>query len=419
MKKVIIVGAGPAGLFAANELVVNGLRDVIVYDKKKKIGGAGLNVDGKLNFHPQVGCNLYEFVGPDVARDVIASIKLTFSKYGVEIGSPSSEYVHKAVQYGIKYIPISQAHVGSDELPSMMNDFKMELVRDGVEFRLKTEVKGVDIEQKRVFTDKGTDTYDYLLIATGRYGYCPPELITKFNPIDVGVRVEVPNEVFKEIRRDVIDPKFHLRTSTYDDFVRTFCTCYDGFVVKDKYSSNAVGVNGHSYSLRGKKSPNTNFALLVRVNLTKPFEDTTQYGLSIVKQANLLGSYKPLIQRLGDLRKGRRSTWDRIRKSYVVPTLKDVTPGDISMAMPKRMATDVIEGIDKLDEVLPGIASDQTLLYAPEVKFYAKRVVTNESLQSSVPEVFVAGDGAGVSRGIVGAAATGIIAARGILKEIR
>jgi hypothetical protein len=174
-----------------------------------------------------------------------------------------------------------------------------------------------------------------------------------------------------------------------------------------------VGVNGQT--LRGKKSPNTNFALLAHIELTQPVTDTAAYGRSIAYLATTIGGGRPLLQRLGDLRAGRRSTWERIERGHVVPTLKSVTPGDISMALPGRIVTDILEGLEDLDKVIPGVASDSTLLYAPEVKFYSVKVSVNKNMETTVPNLFVAGDGAGLSRGIVTAAATGLLAARGII----
>jgi uncharacterized FAD-dependent dehydrogenase len=185
-------------------------------------------------------------------------------------------------------------------------------------------------------------------------------------------------------------------------------------VLEERYE-DFVGVNGQT--LRGKKSDNANFALLVRVELTQPVTNTLAYGSSIARLATAIGGGFPLLQRLGDLRRGRRSTWERIERGKVRPTLLSVTPGDISMALPGRMVTDLLEALEKLDQVLPGVASDDTLLYAPELKLYALRILVDENMETSVPEIFVAGDGAGLSRGIVGAASTGILAARGILKK--
>ena len=210
------------------------------------------------------------------------------------------------------------------------------------------------------------------------------------------------------------DPKFHIYTKTYDDFVRTFCTCPNGFVVMEDYGEH-IGVNGHSNSRT--KSENTNFALLTKVKLTEPVENTTEYGISIAKLVTTIGGKMPIIQRLEDLRKGRRSTEARIKKSYVKPTLKLATPGDISMALPHRIVTNILEGLEQLDKVIPDVSSDSTLLYAPEIKFYSMRFIVNKDLETNMSNFFVAGDGAGLSRGIIASAATGVIAARGIMKR--
>jgi uncharacterized FAD-dependent dehydrogenase len=210
------------------------------------------------------------------------------------------------------------------------------------------------------------------------------------------------------------DPKFHIITKTFDDFVRTFCTNHQGYVMEERYDDH-VGVNGQS--LRARKSHNTNFAFLVHIDLTQPVTDTTSYGQSIAYLATTIGGGRPLLQRLGDLRKGRRSTWQRIERGHVNPTLRSVTPGDISMALPGRIVTDLLEGLERLDQVSPGVASDSTLLYAPEVKFYAMKVGVDKNMETNVANIFVAGDGAGLSRGIVTSAATGLLAARGIMKK--
>jgi uncharacterized FAD-dependent dehydrogenase len=301
------------------------------------------------------------------------------------------------------------------------------LEKEGVNIILGEEAVDIHTIKSRVKyieTTKAKYPVDSLLLTPGRSG---SRWLTgimdrlgvemQFNPIDVGVRVEVPNEVMNEVIQNYgsWDPKFHIYSSSYDDFVRTFCVCPKGFVVRESYENSLFGVNGHS--MRDSSSQNTNFALLVRVRLTRPLENTTEYGRRIAQLANTLGGRSPLLQRLGDLRGSRRSTWNRIERSYIEPTFKDVTPGDISMAYPQRIVIDLLEGLEKLDRVMPGINSDSTLLYAPEIKFYAMRTITDKNLRTSIQNLYVAGDGAGVSRGIVGAAATGIIAARGIIES--
>jgi len=241
------------------------------------------------------------------------------------------------------------------------------------------------------------------------------QIAASYAPIDIGVRVEVPSIVMRSIIDVNRDPKFHIWTSKYEDFVRTFCTNHEGFVVKESYG-DFIGVNGHSFT--NKKSENTNFAFLVRCVLTSPQENTTLYGESIAKIATILGRGKPIVQRLGDLRRGRRSNSWRLQKSTFSPTLKDTTPGNIAMVLPHRILTDILEGLEKLNEVIPGVATDSTFLYAPEIKYYSMKLAVDDDLQTNIKNLYAAGDGAGLSRDIVKAAATGILAARGIIKNL-
>jgi len=426
LKNVLIVGAGPAGLFAANELADS--FDVTVIEEKPRVGGAGLGSDGKLNFHPRIGGDLTEFLSENDALDLLDYINQVFKKNGVDENDnfymeKQKELEAKTTKAGIKFIPIKQKHIGSDRLPNIMEKFRRNLMVKGVKFELNTRALDlINGEKLKIKTDKGNEECDYVLLSPGRSGckwlieICKKlNLEMQFNPVDVGIRIEVLNDVMNEIIYEYKswDPKFHVQTSSYDDFVRTFCTCPSGYVAVEEYGDSMFGVNG--FSMHAKKSNNTNFALLVRISLTEPLENTTEYARSIVQQTNILGGGKPILQRLGDLRQHRRSTWERIERSFVKPTLTEVTPGDISMAYPHRILQDVLESLQRLGKAIPGIDSDSTLLYAPEIKFYAMRIKTNKNLQTKIPNIFVAGDGAGISRGIVGAAATGIIAARGIL----
>jgi len=454
---VLIVGAGPAGLFAANELA--GHFDVVVVDKGREmdsrhclalengscreckpcnitggVGGAGGLSDGKLNLRPDIGGDLEEFVSGDEAWKIINEIDQSFLRHGApdELYSPSEDQIadilRKSAASGIKFIPIVQRHMGSDKTPAIIESIKKELEDKGVEFLLETEIidmipdEGVKTAITRnAHKDEFKIKCKYIITAPGRVGaYWLYDQMNKLkipfkhNPVDIGVRVEIPQIVLDEITSINWDPKFHIMTKTYDDFVRTFCVCNRGFVVEEVYD-DFTGVNGHS--MRDKVSENTNFAFLVRVELTEPIENTSEYAFSIATITNTLGGGKPLLQRLGDLKRGRRSTWRRLKRSNVVPTFNSVTPGDIAMALPHRLIVDIIEGLEALDKVIPGIASDSTLLYAPEIKLYAMRVEVDNGMQTSIDGLYVAGDGAGVSRGIVGAAATGIIAARDILKR--
>jgi len=453
---VLIIGAGPAGLFAANELadklkiiVVDKGRDLkgrqcvaLMNGKCKRclpcnitggLGGAGGLSDGKLNLRPDIGGNLEEFVSNEDAWSIIHKIDQIFLKHGApeELYSPDNDQIspilREAAAVGIKFIPIVQRHMGSDRTPPIINSIKEALEEKGVVFMLETEVLdiivGDRLEGAKLKNQKGDFVVNcnYLIAAPGRIGAKwlsdqteKLEIPVKHNPVDVGVRVELPQIVMDYVTNINWDPKFHITTKTYDDFVRTFCVCNRGFVVEEVYD-DFMGVNGHS--MRDKISENTNFAFLVRVELTEPVENTSDYAFSIATIANTLGGGKPLLQRLGDLRKGRRSTWRRLERSNVKPTFNCVTPGDIAMALPHRVVVDIIEGLEALDKVMPGVSSDSTLIYAPEIKLYAMRLEMDKKMKTRIDGLYAAGDGAGVSRGIVGAAATGIIAARDILDK--
>ncbi len=451
---VVIIGAGPAGLFAAFEFAESSDLKILVVDKGKDVdkrqcpsvsaykrclkckpcnilcglGGAGGMSDGKLNLRPDIGGNLEEFVSKETADNLIKKIDNIFLKHGApdELYENSSHDLEKkAAEAGIEFIPIPQRHIGSDMLPSVITSMKEYLEEKSIEFLLETKVtkiSNLNNSFELLLDNKNTISCKYLIPATGRSGadWLIPEanrlgIKTRFAPIDIGVRVEVPAVVMENVIEYAWDPKFHIYTKKYDDFVRTFCTCPEGYVVMEDYG-NYIGVNGHSNFKT--KSENTNFAFLVNIKLTEPVENTTAYGESIARLATTIGGRMPIIQRLEDLKKGRRSTKSRIEKSFIKPTLDTATPGDISMALPHRIVEDIVEGLNQLDKVIPGVASDQTLIYAPEIKFYSMRFIVNKDLETNIENIFVAGDGAGVSRGIIASAATGMIAAHGIIKKI-
>ena len=381
---------------------------------------------GTLNLRHDVGGDLTELTG-DVggAKRLVEEVDEIFVEHGAPRELRGVDHkavdalVKRASAAGIEFIPIPQRHIGSEHLPRVVNSIKRELEEKGVRFVLNTSVKAV--KKKGALVRNRWVRTKYVLAAPGRVGAGwlaeqARALGIKFThgPIDIGARVEIPTEIMATVAEVSHDPKFHIRTKTYRDFVRTFCANFQGFVMEERYDGFA-GVNGQS--LRAKKSPNANFAMLVRIELTQPVTDTLAYGRSIASLATTIGGGFPLLQRLEDLRAGRRSTWGRIKRGKVKPTLWSVTPGDISMALPGRIVTDLVEGLERLDRVIPGVASDESLLYAPEAKFYAMRVIVDKRMQTSVPGLFVAGDGAGLSRGIVTAAATGLLAARGIQEK--
>jgi uncharacterized FAD-dependent dehydrogenase len=456
---VVIIGAGQAGMFAAYELLNDKKLKIILVDQGKDIknrhcpmketiqcakcspcnimcgvGGAGTYSDGTLNLRYDIGGNLMDYTKDEhMAMELVEEVDKIYLKfgcptklYGTDVEG-ITDLKRRAASLGVKFVDIPQRHIGTDKAPVIIDKFAEYLKENGVDFSLQAKVDDLIIENDKCVGIKLVDGKEirgkYVLIAPGRVGaqwlnevVNRHKIKAKCGPIDVGVRVEVSSLIMDPVIKINRDPKFHIRSKTYDDFVRTFCTNYEGYVVKEKYDS-FIGVNGHSMS--EKKSGNTNFAFLVRVELTEPVEDTIKYGRSIAKLASNIGGGKPMIQRLGDLKKGKRSKLKAIMENPVQNTLKDVTPGDISMALPHRIVTDVIEGLDKLNEVIPGVASDSTLLYAPEIKFYATQVAVNSNMETSVANLFAAGDGAGLSRDIVNAAATGILAAKGILNKIK
>ncbi len=452
---VLIVGAGPAGMFAADELA--GRKSVLVIDQGRDIdereckmkrrgicthcdpcdimcgvGGAGTYSDGTLNLRPDIGGDLAEQTGdPEYAWELVDYVDKVFVRYGapeqlyIPRGDKVEQLKRSAAAFGARFIEITQRHMGSDNAPKVIGNFEKDLKDRGIEFLLDTKVDDLVIENGVctgvILKDGDRISSGFTIIAPGRVGATwvdeivkKHKISAKYAPIDVGVRVEVPAIIMDPITKINRDPKFHIQTKTYDDFVRTFCTNEHGFVVKEEYEG-FIATNGHS--LRNLQSENTNFAFLVRIELTEPMENTVRYGRSIAKLATTIGGGKPVLQRMGDLRRGRRSTEERLKKNSVINTLKDITPGDISMALPHRIVTDIKEGLEVLNEIIPGVASDSTLLYAPEVKFYSMQVLVDRNMETSVGNLFAAGDGAGLSRDIVNAAATGVIAARGILKK--
>lgn len=452
---VVIIGAGQAGMFAANELtdhdltilVIDAGRDIdkrhcpmnsvnicthcVPCDIMCGVGGAGTFSDGTLNLRPDIGGDLAQLTGnKEYAWELVKYVDDIFLHYGApqEASDPKSsdveELKRRAASVGARFLDIKQRHIGSDNAPTVIGNFKHDLETRGIKFLLNTKVDDLVIKdgvcQGVVLSDGHIIRSKHTILAPGRIGgEWVNELTNRhsieahYGGIDIGVRVEVPAIIMDPVTKINRDPKFHINTHRYDDFVRTFCTNAHGFVVKEEYEG-FIATNGHS--MRNTASENTNFAFLVHIELTHPIENTTRYARSVAKLATTIGGGKPVLQRMGDLRRGRRSTEKRIARNPVVNTLKDVTPGDISMAMPHRIVMDIIEGLDTLNQIIPGVASDSTLLYAPEIKFYAMEVQVDRNMETSIKNLFAAGDGTGLSRDIINAAATGVLAARGILK---
>ncbi|MEM1883353.1 MAG: NAD(P)/FAD-dependent oxidoreductase [Candidatus Bathyarchaeia archaeon] len=441
---VIIVGAGPAGIFSALELASNTNLNILMLDKGPDLdkrrcpanrglgcircepcsllfgwGGAGAFSDGKLTLSTSVGGWLNEYIGEERLAKLINYVDNVYVKYG----GPQKVYgedidaiekiERKAALAGLILVKQKIRHLGTD-------------LNNRVEIRTKTEVKSLLVKNgvaQGVETADGERIYGkYVIVAPGRSGaeWLKSEaqslgLRTLNNPVDVGIRVEVLAVTMEELTSILYEPKFIYYSKAFDDQVRTFCVNPYGEVITEAYE-DVISVNGQSYAER--KTENTNFAVLVSTSFTYPFREPIAYGKYIARLANLL-SGGVIIQRLGDLDVGRRSTEERISRSVVKPTLKIATPGDLSFVLPYRYLTDIKEMLMALDKVAPGIYSKDTLLYGVEVKFYSSRLELSECLETRVRNLFTIGDGAGITRGLVQASASGVIVAEEIMHRER
>jgi uncharacterized FAD-dependent dehydrogenase len=453
---VIIVGGGPAGLFAAYYLSEHSDLRVLLLEKGKGtsrrdcpikdeqhcvkckpcnilcgIGGAGLYSDGKLNYIHKLGkTDLTQFMPQRKAEELIDETEAIFNRFGMDgpiypTDMEMAKNIRKnAKRYGIDLLIIKQKHLGSDNLPGHIEGLARHIKSNGVAVHTSEDVKDVLVKKGRVsgvVTGRTTYRSDNVILAPGRVGAeWVGSLALKHGigleqrGIEVGVRVEVHNDIMQDLCEVIYDPTFFIQTNKYDDQTRTFCTNKGGFVSLENYAS-FVCVNGHAYL--NNKSSNTNFAFLSKVVLTEPVTDNQAYGESIGSLATLIGGGKPILQRFGDLKRGRRSTWHRVNKGYIEPTLNNVVCGDIAMALPERILTNIIEGLDKLNCVVPGVSNDETLLYAPEIKFFATQVETNSDLETKIKGMYVAGDGPGVAGNIVSASATGLVPAKAIISS--
>ena len=451
---VVIVGCGPAGIFSTLELAEACNLSVLMLDKGPDIterrcpasrglgcvncnpcsllcgwGGAGAFSDGKLTLSTEVGGWLNEYVGTEKLLKEIDHVDETYLRfgapkrlYGVDADN-IEEIERKAALAGLKLIPERLRHLGTEKCAQVLREMKNSL-QERVEIRTNVEVKALLTDQGRVVgveTGSGEKISSrYVIVAPGRVGaeWLASEaqtlgLKTLSNPVDVGVRVEVPAPVTAELTDVLYEPKFIYFSKSFDDRVRTFCFNPSGEIITESYNG-VVTVNGQSYA--EKKTQNTNFAILVSTSFTEPFKEPIAYGKYLARLANLL-SGGIIVQRLGDLEAGRRSTSERIERNLVKPTLSSATPGDLSFVLPYRYLSDIREMLHALDLVSPGICSKHTLLYGVEVKFYSSRLELTENLETKIRNLFAIGDGAGVTRGLVQASVSGVIVAQEILRR--
>ncbi|MFV0529515.1 MAG: NAD(P)/FAD-dependent oxidoreductase [Lachnospiraceae bacterium] len=458
---VIIVGAGPSGIFCAYELIEkDSACKVLMIEKGRAIeyrncpkrktkrcvgcqpcsittgfAGAGAFSDGKLSLSPDVGGNLPDILGYEKtigllkeSDDIYLKFGADTTVYGIEKEKEIREIRRDAIKANLKLVECPIRHLGTEEGYKIYNRLQDHLQSEGVEMKFNTMVKEILIEDERavgVVTEQGESLYaDEIVMAVGREGadwfshVCKERNIkSEVGTVDIGVRVEVRDEVMEFLNTNLYEAKLIYHTPTFDDKVRTFCTNPSGEVATEYYDNGLAVVNGHAYKSAEFKTNNTNFALLVSKNFTKPFKTPIEYGKQIAQLSNMLCDGKILVQTFGDFRRGRRTTEERLSRNNLIPTLKDAVPGDLSLVFPHRIMVDIEEMILALDKVTPGIASDETLLYGVEVKFYSNKVVVDKHFQTSVPGLRAIGDGASVTRGLQQASANGISVARSIMKQ--
>lgn len=456
MYDVIIIGAGPGGIFSAYELMQkNKDLKIAVFDAGHSLekrhcpidgdkvkncikcktcaimngfGGAGAFSDGKYNITNDFGGTLYEYIGRKQAIDLmeyVDKINMSHGGEGTKMYSTAGTNLKKlCLQNKLKLLDASVRHLGTDinyiVLENLYNEMK-----DYMDFFFDTPIEKIEILDNGDYrVDTKDNSYDCkkCVISVGRSGSKWMETVcndlnipTKSNRVDIGVRVELPAVIFSHLTDELYESKIVYRTEKFEDNVRTFCMNPYGIVVNEN-TNGIVTVNGHSYESADLRTENTNFALLVAKHFSEPFKDSNGYGESIARLSNMLGG-GVIVQRFGDLVRGRRSNTKRIEEGLVTPTLA-ATPGDLSLVLPKRILDGIIEMIYALDKIAPGTANDDTLLYGVEVKFYNMEVEIDEHLQSKYPGLYIIGDGSGVTHSLSHASASGVYVARHIAETI-
>jgi len=457
---VIIIGAGPGGVFTAMELAKNDKNlKILMLEKgnsikkrvcpKRKTGicvgckpcnittgfaGAGAYSDGKLSLSPDVGGELPEYIGYAETVDLIKYTDKIYLHFGADErvhGLDHPEKIRdirtKAIQSNLKLIECPIRHMGTEVGYTIYQRIQNHLLNDlGIKIKFRTSVQSLVVNNNEVtgvVTKDETYLADKVVVAVGRDGsewfkaMCDDYKVkTMAGKIDIGVRLETRNEVMQEINDALYEGKLVYYTPTFDDSVRTFCSNPGGVVSTENYDNDLAVVNGHSYKSDDLKTDNTNFALLVSKCFTEPFKEPIAYGKHIAGLGNMLTGNKIMVQRYGDFLRGRRTTAERLLRNNISPTLLDAVPGDLCLVLPYRIMKDIDEMIQALDHVSPGLASEETLLYGVEVKFYSNKVEVDKNFQSSVKNLYALGDGAGVTRGLMQSSANGVFVARNLYK---
>jgi uncharacterized FAD-dependent dehydrogenase len=463
---VVIIGAGPAGIFTAIELTRKKPQvHILIIDKGHTIdkrtcpareqgkcincdpcaitsgwSGAGAFSDGKLSLSPDVGGRILEYMSPEEAQTGINyadKIYLEFGAQEIVYGLDEKkvdDIAYEASKHSIQLIPCPVRHLGTERAFNVLRGMYRYLINEtNVDFMELTKVEKILTEgdQARgvLVKPRGQEPLeilaDFVVAAPGRGGAewlaqqtRDLNIKTDNNEVDIGLRIEVPNSVMDHLTRDLYEAKLVYYSDTFDNKVRSFCVNPGGVVSEEHYERKIAVVNGHSYSDERLKTKNTNFALLVSTRFTEPFNEPIAYGEYIARLANMLTGGGVMVQRLGDVLKGRRTDYDRLKKSTTIPTLKTAVPGDLSYVLPARYLTSIIETLKAFDHIAPGIYARNTLLYGAEVKFYSSKVRVSNNFETEVANLYTIGDGAGITRGLMQASVTGIVVARDISSKI-
>ena len=451
-----IIGCGPAGIFSALELLKHDPdMKIVMFDKGRNIkvrncpkqktiqcisckpcniscgfGGAGAFSDGKLSLSKDVGGWLEEYIGVDKVNELIEYVDNVYLNYGGNTQiAYNKEFAEKmeydCSKYGLKFIKCPIRHLGTEMSAIIMEKmYDFIISHKNVKVLVNEDVLDVELNEKskKVITKKGEYSCDNIIFAVGRSGSgwlfdkCKNYNIkTDNNQIDIGVRVELPRAVTDHLTDELYEFKIYNTSKTTENIVRTFCMNPGGFVAQENYDDDLACVNGHSF--QNKKSNLTNFALLVSAQFTEPFNNPIEYGKYIARLGNMLTGGKIMIQRLYDLKAGQRSTVKRIKKLTYKPTLEDAIPGDLSFVLPARILNALLETFDELEKICPGISGKETILYGVEVKFYSSKIRVDKNLETAIKGVYAIGDGAGITRGLMQASISGVIAAQNILKN--